>query len=272
MQTRKAQNFPFDLNMYVWDLLCDFIYSRHHRNFLPVDYSWHPLRSDNFLKIRSLPSECEHQPETMEETNSLAVSWSDSTSTPKTTNPGFKQPTSSSPKICVQRDSSHINRSFDGQSSIISERSCSYDSEFQESSTFLADHEMDSRCYSSSRKPSFGSICSDSCTENVDSRMSIKPICCPSYHNSGMLSRSSSSRSTFLSVPPRVPNHLWLSSTSDQQTDPNKDIERQPSVNSHLESTSSLMASHFSLSKYARMLLKLSNFLSRVARIHRVQL
>jgi hypothetical protein len=255
-QPRKAINFPFDLNMLprVWLAanrirISDFIYSRHHRNFLPVDYSldgWQSPRSDNFLKIRSLPSECEHQTETMEETNSLAVSWSDSTSTPISTNPGRKQPTSSSPKICVQRD----DRSFDGQSSIISERSCSYDS--QESSNFLADQETDSRCYSPSRKPSFGSICSDSCTENMESRASIKPTR-SSHHNSGMLSRSSSSlRSTFLSVPTRVPNHLWLSSTSDHQTDHNKAIERQSSVNSQLGSTSSLMASHFSLSKYAQ--------------------
>lgn len=227
---------------------------------MPVDYSldgWQSPRSDNFLKIRSLPSECEHQTETMEETNSLAVSWSDSSSTPITTS--RKQPTSSSPKICVHVSSQHIDRSFEGQSSIISERSCSYDS--QESSHFLADQETDPRCYSPSRKPSFGSICSDSCTENMDSRTSIKPVR-SSHHNSGMLSRSSSSRSTFLSVPTRVPNHLWLSSTSDHQNDHNKVIERQPSVNSQLGSTSSLMASHFSLSKYVRMLFKLFELLS----------
>jgi hypothetical protein len=223
---------------------------RHHRNFLPVDYSldgWQSPRSDNFLKIRSLPSECEQQTE-MEETNSLAVSWSDTSSTPITTNPGRKQQaTISSPKICVQRDA-HVDRSFhEGQSSIVSERSCSYDS--QESSHFLADQESDSRCYSPSRKPSFGSICSDSCTDNnMDSRTSIKPTR-SSHHNS--LSRSSSSRSTFLSVPTRVPNHLWLSSTSDQhQTDHNKEQHGQSSANSQLGSTSSLMASHFSLSKY----------------------
>ena len=247
---RAAINYPFDLNMLLTVPLAAnririvfviFVYHRHHRNFLPVDYSldgWQSPKSDNFLKIRSLPSECEHQTE-MEETNSSAVSWSDTIS--NTTNPGRKQPTASSPKICVQRDV-HVDRSFEGQSSIVSERSCSYDS--QESSHFLDDHETDSRCYSPSRKPSFGSICSDSCTENMDSRTSVKPTR-SSHHNS--LSRSSSSRSTFLSVPTRVPNHLWLSSASDHQTDHNK--EHQSSVNSQLGSTSSLMASHFSLSK-----------------------
>lgn len=243
-------NFPFDLNSH--DNKKNFyviISYRHHRNFLPVDYSldgW--PRSEQFQKIRSLPSECEHQME-MEETNNSAASWSDSTGTQITTI-GRKQKTSS-PKICVQRDvyrQPSIDRSFDEHSSIISEHSRSYDS--QESSHFLADQELG---YSHTRNPSFSSVRSESCMENVDSRTdgsANKPTLSP-HHHSGMLSRSSS-RSTFLSVPSKVPNSLWLSSTSDHlhQADNNKVMERQLSANSHLGSTSSLMASHFSLSKY----------------------
>ncbi|XP_057371673.1 uncharacterized protein LOC130692548 isoform X1 [Daphnia carinata] len=226
---------------------------RHHRNFLPVDYSldgW--PRSEHFQKIRSLPSECEQQME-VEETNNSAASWSDSTGTLITT-VGRKQKTSS-PKICVQKDvyqQPNIDRGFDEHSSMISEHSCSYDS--QESSHFLADHELG---YSHSRNPSFGSVRSESCIENVDSRSDGSANKPSSHLHSGMLSRSSS-RSTFLSVPSKVPNSLWLSSTSDHlhQPDNNKVMERQLSANSHLGSTSSLMASHFSLSNpYLRLCL-----------------
>lgn len=216
---------------------------RHHRNFLPVDYSldgWQS-RSENFQKIRSLPSESEQQME-MEENARTTASWSDSTSTP------ISKP---SPQICVHRDISQRNsdRCFDGQS-IVSERSgCSYDSD--ESSHFLADPETDPGSYSSSRKPSFSSVRSESGTaENGDRRMGAQHNLSSRQQSMGMLSRSSS-RSTFLSVPSRVPNSLWLSSASEQlhTTDNNKQSRLQPSLQSQLGSMSSLMASHLSLSK-----------------------
>ena len=245
--TKKIGPDPFGLDLllaltYVEIFSVLLSMCRHHRNFLPVDYGlegWQS-RSDNFQKIRSLPSESEQME--MDDNNArLAASWSDSTSAPITTK--------TSPQICVQRETSQRNSErslFDG----VSERS-SYDSD--ESSHFLADHETDPGSYSSSRKPSFSSVRSiESGTENVDRRTAgAKHSNLSSRQQSaGMLSRSSSSRSAFLSVPTRVPNNsLWLSATSDQ-TDNNK-LSRlqQPSLQSQMGSMSSLMASRLSLSK-----------------------
>lgn len=228
--------------------------SRHHRNFLPVDYSldgWvqqqpaSPLRSDHFQKIRSLPTESEQQIE-MDETR-LAASWSDSSSVPI----AKRTPPTTSPQICVHRDIHDENYALSlDEHSGFSERSGSYDS--NESSHFLADQETDPGSYCSSRKPSFSSVRSESGTENLDRRSGTNKQSLSARPHIGMLSRSSSSRSTFLSVPSRLPNSVWPSSVSDHLHPSDrgtKQSDRQPPLHSHLGSTSSLMASRFSLSK-----------------------
>lgn len=224
---------------------------RHHRNFLPVDYSldgcWQQSRSDHFEKIRSLPSESEQQME-VDETR-LAASWSDSSSAPIT-----KRNQQTSPQICVHQHEIHQQEnsglSLADDHSGFSERSGSYDS--NESSHFLADQETDPGSYCSSRKPSFSSVRSETGTENIDRRTGVAKQNPSARQHLGMLSRSSSSRSTFLSVPSRVPNAVWPSTASDHLHPADrgtKSSERLPSPHSLMGSTSSLMASRFSLSK-----------------------
>lgn len=227
---------------------------QHQRNFLPLDCSadgWQPRQSSESGEI--------HPTETAESPH-LTSSWSEDSASSATAI--RRHPHQTSPHICVQRDVHHPDqqRCVDSQS-VLSERSISFGS--NESSHFLADHETDpGSSYPSSRKPSFGSVRSECGPEqmmdkNGGSRRGSSAVkqLLSSRHHPAMLSRSSSSRSTFLSVPCRVPNSLWLSSGSDHldAIDPanHKQSERQQhSLQSQLGSTSSLMrASRFSLSK-----------------------
>lgn len=221
---------------------------RHHRNFLPVDHSldgWRK-RSDDFTKIRSLPTECERDASTEAADDNVAASLSDSGGTPLANRPKPQL----SPKICIENEASarrkrESGRSLDEQSTVSESRSVgSYSIDSEGSAAFLADQDTELGSYFSSRHASICSARSESIS--FDQSLSARqPARCPSKSQQDEMppSRSPSARFNFLSVPQR--NNVWP--TPEQQ-------QRHHSANlsalhSQLGSLSSLMNSRLSLSK-----------------------
>lgn len=236
---------------------------RHHRNFLPVDHSldgWRK-RSDNFTKIRSLPTECERNASTdaADESAATGGSWSDSSSTPLAKHRIIKsdgRQKQLSPKICIEHDDQGAQRkrdsgrSLDDQSILSESRSVgSYSVDSEGSAPFLADHDVELGSYYSSRQASVCSVPSESAS--IEHSLSARNA----VHLAGALhkqqqldgppSRSPSSRFNLLSVPGRS-NNSWLASSDQRRT---ARSDRHSALHSQLGSMSSLMNSRLSLSK-----------------------
>lgn len=226
---------------------------RHHRNFLPVDYSldgWRQ-RSDNFGRICSLPAECERNASTdaADESAATGGSWSDSSSTPLAAH-RKRQQAQLSPKICIENEEGggrrkrESGRSLDEQSTVSESRSVgSYSVDSEGSAPFLADNDMELGSYLSSRQQSICSVRSESVSleQSLSARNPAPP---PSKQQQEELppSRSPSARFNFLSVPHR--SNVWPA-----QTDQHRHRSEHQSMQYQLGSLSSLMNSRLSLSK-----------------------